>query len=903
MKFASPRFQPLTACWLWLVCVILLDVPLGADEWPTHLHDARRTGVSSETLRFPLTPSWSYRAPHPPRPAWPEPARQDYWNEKTNLRPRITHDRANAIVVANGKVVFGSSADDQVRALDATSGALDWTYFTEGPVRLAPTIWKDLVVFGSDDGYVHGLDISSGKARWKTRSPLVGPRRIPGNGRIISERPLRSGVLIDSRGTGLFTAGIFPRQRAYYFSIDVRNGSLLDHAVLEKSVQGYLQQRDGHIFAPTGRDPAGMVLTGKSPEDGPEPIDFDKQAYSRIADSKHLFWGGDGEVFATTVEGNRVWHATVRGRVYSLAIAHGQLFASTDQGWIHAFGGEAKRTAPRREEPIAEQLVRSDADAGEHRSGYALFIDPSLTQLEDWVARTPMQTVVAISDEESASRFRTRLAALGVYGRVVVHHHANPDDLPYADHIFNFIAGGKKEQVRRLLCPRQGVAQCQDGKLESSETEALDGEWTHTYGNPGNTAASDARIGNSLQLQWFGGPGPRKMVDRHMRTMPPLVSDGMLYVPGLDRITAVDAFNGSVAWELEIPGSTRIAILKDCGWMAAWKDQIFVASQNRCVGYKTADRGAAREAHSLEVPIAAREWGYLSVANRHVIGSATYPQASRRTINREAILEGGYSDNRPIVCSDQLFAFELPSQDLAWTYQSRGSILHPSISVNGDAIFFLASRLDLNEHQGRIVLNEFLKAEPRLVAVDLRSGRELWSVQVEGFDQAQNAYVISDQEHVYLVNSRNEDTVHYDARCFRAASGEQQWAVSQDNELEVGGDHGEQDKHPVLVGHRLIVEPFAYDSETGRRLEGINLSERGYGCGTLSASAEALFFRSGNPASYSFASRQVEHVTTVSRPGCWINMIPAAGMLFVPEGSSGCTCDFPVQTSMAFTTK
>ncbi|MFT7515228.1 MAG: hypothetical protein ACI9QL_004457, partial [Candidatus Omnitrophota bacterium] len=39
--------------------------------------------------------------------------------------------------------------------------------------------------------------------------------------------------------------------------------------------------------------------------------------------------------------------------------------------------------------------------------------------------------------------------------------------------------------------------------------------------------------------------------------------------------------------------------------------------------------------------------------------------------------------------------------------------------------------------------------------------------------------------------------------------------------------------------------------------------------------------------------------TKVSRPGCWINMIPAGGLLLIPESSAGCTCNFAIQTSMA----
>jgi hypothetical protein len=38
----------------------------------------------------------------------------------------------------------------------------------------------------------------------------------------------------------------------------------------------------------------------------------------------------------------------------------------------------------------------------------------------------------------------------------------------------------------------------------------------------------------------------------------------------------------------------------------------------------------------------------------------------------------------------------------------------------------------------------------------------------------------------------------------------------------------------------------------------------------------------------------------VTRSGCWINMIQAGGLVLVPEASSGCTCGFPLQTSLAY---
>ena len=36
------------------------------------------------------------------------------------------------------------------------------------------------------------------------------------------------------------------------------------------------------------------------------------------------------------------------------------------------------------------------------------------------------------------------------------------------------------------------------------------------------------------------------------------------------------------------------------------------------------------------------------------------------------------------------------------------------------------------------------------------------------------------------------------------------------------------------------------------------------------------------------------------RPGCWINFIPAGGLLLMPEASAGCMCPFPNMCSVVF---
>ena len=78
--------------------------------------------------------------------------------------------------------------------LDAATGKVRWRFFTEGPVRLAPAVSDGKVYVGSDDGWVYCLDADDGRLVWKYR---VDPESnlIPGNGRVISSSPVRTGPL------------------------------------------------------------------------------------------------------------------------------------------------------------------------------------------------------------------------------------------------------------------------------------------------------------------------------------------------------------------------------------------------------------------------------------------------------------------------------------------------------------------------------------------------------------------------------------------------------------------------------------------------------------------------------------------------------------------------------------
>lgn len=228
-----------------LACCLASPVPLAADDWPTYRRDARRSGVSKEMLSMPLGELWTFASRYPPSPAWGDP--QPKAIEDQLELPRSRFDDAFHVAAAGGRVFFGSSADGAVRALDGATGETLWKFSTDGPVRLAPTVWRSRVYVGSDDGKVYCLEAATGKPVW-TFDAAPSREVLLGNGRLISTWPVRTGVLIDTdahadsgdEGVGpdggapedasaiaYFGAGVFPAEGLYLYAVKASSGELL----------------------------------------------------------------------------------------------------------------------------------------------------------------------------------------------------------------------------------------------------------------------------------------------------------------------------------------------------------------------------------------------------------------------------------------------------------------------------------------------------------------------------------------------------------------------------------------------------------------------------------------------------------------------------------------------------
>lgn len=604
-----------------------------------------------------------------------------------------------------------------------------------------------------------------------------------------------------------------------------------------------------------------------------------------------LFAGGDGEVAAYDVAtGKRAWSFAVDGKALGLAVAGGRLIVGTSRGKIIAFGRgdgfvEDHRRDDRHGRPF-EQLP-----AGIPDRGLVLAVDRSVER---------DSTVVSVSSAD-LDRLPARIA-----NAVILR---DPSDLtdrvkrvvrPWGGQVF---AGGGQvfaEVEPELIWTR--------GPLEGA------GEWTHMYANPANTACSgDAIVGADLQLKWFGGPGPNPMIDRHLRTTPPLFKDGRLFIPGHDRVIAVDGCNGTVLWEREVPGLSRTGAPYDGGHMALGATHLWIADGRWCRGLNVETGEVARSIPAGRLGETS-EWGWVCKTDDALFGTARRAGSAIKTHSREEVVRQ-YGEHQPLITSHMLFKVD------GWSYRG-GAIVNTTLTVANDRIWFVEGRSATAQRDagGRVPLTEIF-ADAAMVCLDARTGDEIWRRDFPKTRITHSLFLATNDGHLVAVGSftnelitKKEDGTEskrmqtwYEVLDFGAKDGALRWR--RDHQNNVGGhrgDHGEQVHHPVLHNGLLFTEPVAYHLDSGDRWNPDGGENPWYlagrrGCGTFSASATCLYFRNHNPIALPMTKGAKQtRITAVSRPGCWINILPVGGMVLLPEASSGCVCAFPVQTSMGF---
>ena len=515
------------------------------------------------------------------------------------------------------------------------------------------------------------------------------------------------------------------------------------------------------------------------------------------------------------------------------------------------------------------------------------------------------------SDAENIAAARRALGEAGVYGaRVTVHLAGSLDRLPCVGGFANLIVGERSPanaEVRRLLRPGGGIALLgQPGaELERIKRPPLDGAgvWSHQYGWAGSAAYGGETLGGArgtgeLEVQWLGRPGPRYQPDRNGRKPAPLAINGRLFGQGRRRIVALDAYNGTVIWSLEIPAFARFNMPRDCGNWCADPGHVFAAVKDKCWRIDTADGTVSNTFGVLPGGQEwAWDWGYVGDGGANVIGSAV----KRGSAFVGFVGHANWYDAREgeptfKVCSENLFALDKQTGETRWTHTG-GVIVNPTIAIGEGRVYFAECRNEavIASDSRRVGMPE-LWQDLFLVALDVKTGAKLWETPLLDIRPGSVVFYLAHSgTKVILMASDNADE-QYHTYCFDAADGSARWGTHFD---WMSDNHGGHMSHPAVAAGRVFVRPRVLDLETG---EPLDVRMPGGGCGTYALTDDTAIFRAAHVVMWDFESDASTSWHRL-RPGCWISTVPACGMVLSPEAGGGCSCGSWLETSIAFMPK
>ena len=240
-----------------------------AADWPQWRCDAQHSGFSPAPLASEMKLLWK-RSFSARQQAWPSPLNQYL----------MQFDRQFEPVVMDDVMLLAFNDADKVIGIDVESGKTLWSFFTGGPVRLAPALDKGRAYISCDDGFLYCLKISDGSLLWKFDA-APDRRHVLGNRRVISMWPIRGGAVVED-GRVYFSAGIWPFMGVFLYCLDAESGKLvwindydcisyrnqphMSKAFAGIAPQGVTAIKGDYLFAPGGRSVPGVYDAGSGKE-------------------------------------------------------------------------------------------------------------------------------------------------------------------------------------------------------------------------------------------------------------------------------------------------------------------------------------------------------------------------------------------------------------------------------------------------------------------------------------------------------------------------------------------------------------------------------------------------------------------------------------------------------------
>ena len=632
--------------------------------------------------------------------------------------------------------------------------------------------------------------------------------------------------------------------------------------------------------------------------------------------------GCDGQITAIDYNGqrNQWWKHAVEGRVLGLAAANGRVVATTDRGIVYLFDGDpAPLPAPlhaAEDKPVDAQATAEAAEilkAAGVKAGYAVLLGAGNGSLAIALAQQSELKIMAVEpDKKLASEAREHIAAAGLYGtRITVHERAF-DDTQFPKQFANLVIAPRnkklainaslKKEMTRLRRPYGGtmcIANAGTMVVSKAGEPKGAGSWTHQNSNAANTLCSDDEgIKGRLSMFWFRDV-EFEVPNRHGQGPTPLVSGGFMVVGGVNGVCCLDAFNGRQLWEYKLPellidfdGIHHDVGIGDTGGpFCIGGDSVYVKQADRCMRIELATGRLLRE-FTTPVPAEAtsRNWGYLAYENGLLYGSVD---------NQEHNVSARYRLTNLRTESILMFAMDPATGAVKWQYRPQGSIRHNSIAIAAGRVYLIdrpivdADRVTSPSRNGRPVSKLAYSDVPdgTLLCLDGATGSLVWKND-ENIWGTQLA--VSTKHGVLLMNYK---AVRHNFFELPSEVGNRLAGF----DIKTGKNLWDQDAkyqtRPLINDGAIYSQGGAWDLKTGSPLPWE--FERSYGCGQISASKNMMLFRSGTLGYVDLTRKAGTENYGGMRPGCWINAIPAAGLVLVPDGSSKCQCSYQMKAWFA----
>jgi len=664
-----------------------------------------------------------------------------------------------------------------------------------------------------------------------------------------------------------------------------------------------------------GKETTKTALNEISRMEIPHPADV------LIATSNAVVLGTEGRLSVVELASRKtILSAAVEGNPLDLAVAGGRLYASTDRGSVYCLGeapgkpevhdGSGQKQAaglpriPAEFSAAAEEIIRKS----DIRRGYCVDLGCGDGSLALALAlRTELQICAIDPDPENVALARKKLDGAGIQGvRVTVHRSDTASTYPAS--FANLVVSGRSVregtgavmagEARRLQRPYGGVV-CigKPGAMEITtrgEPEGA-GVWTHQYCDPANTNCSADNLRGPLGMLWFTDFG-FPMPSRHGRGPAPLFLDGRLFISGLDGLLAADAYNGRKLWEYPLPGILKAYdqdhLMGSAGTgsnICVTGGGVYVRTGGECLRIDPATgKLLARFEAPLQPDGKPGTWAFIACSGGILYGTLAdtshivkwrYLKGDMRTQFTESIL---------------LFALDGETGALKWTYRPVNSIRNNTIAIGRGLVFLIdrpqapGDRLKEAAEKRRGAAKSPPHPTGVLLALDGKEGRIVWE---EGKNIYGTLLAVSEEYGALLMayqptRFRLDSEIGGRMALFRASDGSRAWDIQ-----------ARYESRPVINGRTIYAQPGAWDLLTGIR-KSYQFS-RSYGCGIPTGSRNLMLFRSATLGYLDLTcNRGTENYGGI-RPGCWINAIPAGGLVLMPDASDRCTCSYLIKSSIA----